>query len=199
MTDVLVGSIDLSVFGGPSNISLDLDFGATGVRGSRIFGLTRDPRFPTTPKPLEITNYDLGIVISSAEPDYLTVYQKVGATPEDWEPFAALYPNFYATKKEVTFTAGVASFEIVVSEVFSLDNSVIGNPFAIERFMVQYQIEDRSEDTDSFPISSSMFLSIAPVGSAQVLTVSLKAIEYTGTVWQPVSGNRVVHSFSTVV
>jgi len=199
MVDTRIASIDLSVLGGPSRIDLDVDFGTAGPRGSRIFGLTGDPRLITTPKPLEIKNYDLGIVINSQAADYLTVYQKVGATLEDWEPFAALYPNFYATKRNVVFDEdGEGSFEIIVSEVFTLGDVFVDNPFAIERFMVQAQLQNQP-GLPQMPSSLGMGLSIRAEGSAQILTVSLKAVEFDGTTWAPVTGQRLVHSFSTVI
>lgn len=199
MVDMRIASIDLTVLGGPSRVDLDVDFGTPGPRGSRIFGLTADPRLLTTPKPIEIKNYDLGIVINSSAPDYLTVYQKVGATLEDWEQFAALYPNFYATREAVTFDEnGEGSFEIIVSEVFTLGDVFIDNPFAIERFMVQAQIQTQPGQTQR-PSSVGMGLSIRAEASSQILTISLKAVEFNGTTWVPITGQRLVHSFSTVI
>lgn len=188
MTTPLVGSIDLSVLGGPSSISLDVDFGPTGARGSRIFGVPADPRLITTPKPLEVTNYDLGIVITPSAPDYLTVYQKTGASMEDWEPFAALYPNFYATKQNLTFDSnGVASFQIVVSSVFTVAS------YALEMFNVFYQINT------SNPIATSMTKSLAQSGNDQVLTVTIKAIEFGASSWSALTGQKAVDVFATVV
>lgn len=188
MTNAIVGAIELSVLGGPSSINLDVDFGPTGVRGSRIFGLPADPRLLTTPKPLEILNYDLGIVITPSAPDYLQVYQKSGTSPEDWEAFAALYPNFYGVKKELTFDSnGQASFEIIVSDVFTIFT------YSVEMFNVFYQIES------SNPIASSMTLDLSTSGTDQVLEVTIKAVEYSGSAWAPLQGDKMVDVFSTVV
>jgi hypothetical protein len=188
MTNPTVGSIDISVLGGPSTINLDVDFGPTGVRGSRIFGVSADPRLSTTPKPIEVMNYDLGIVITPSAPDYLSVYQKTGTSPEDWDAFAALYPNFYADKKTVSFNSqGVGTFTIIASSVFTVP------AYLLAMFNVFYQIEN------SNPISSSMNLSLDQSGNQQVLTVTIKAIEYNGTAWSALQGDKTVHVFSTVV
>lgn len=188
MTTPLVGSIDLSVLGGPSSISLDVDFGPTGARGSRIFGLPADPRLISTPKPLEVTNYDLGIVITPSAPDYLSVYQKTGTSVEDWEPFAALYPNFYAAKQALTFnSSGVATFQIIVSSVFTVTT------YLVEMFNVFYQINS------SNPIASSMTKTLTQNGNDQVLTVTIKAIEYSSSTWSPLQGQKAVDIFATVV
>lgn len=188
MTNPTVGSIDISVLGGPSTVNLDVDFGPTGTRGSRIFGVSADPRLATTPKPLEIMNYDLGIVITPSAPDYLSVYQKTGTSPEDWEAFAALYPNFYADKKTINFDAqGTGTFTIIASSVFTVPT------YALEMFNVFYQIEN------SNPVSSAMTLSLGQNGNQQVITVTIKAVEFNGTAWSAVQGDKVVHVFSTVV
>lgn len=188
MTNAVVGAIELSVLGGPSAIDLDVDFGPTGVRGSRIFGLPADPRLLTTPKPLEILNYDLGIVITPSAPDYLQVYQKSGTSSEDWEPFAALYPNFYGKKEELSFnSSGEASFQIVVSNVFTIFT------YSVEMFNVLYQIENDK------PIASSMTLDLAASGNDQILGVTIRAVEYDGTSWVPLQGDKMVDIFSTVV
>ena len=54
MADVILSTEDLTVFGGPALISLDVDFGPSGSRGSRIYGVVADPRLSTTPKPQDI-------------------------------------------------------------------------------------------------------------------------------------------------
>lgn len=188
MATPLVGSIDLSVLGGPSSISLDVDFGPTGVRGSRIFGLPADPRLISTPKPLEVINYDLGIVITPSAPDYLSVYQKIGASAEDWEAFAALYPNFYSVKENLVFnSSGTASFDIVVSSVFTIAS------YALDMFNVFYQINTTN------PVATSMTKSLAQNGSAQVLTVTIKAAELVSSSWTPLIGEKAVDIFATVV
>jgi hypothetical protein len=188
MTNAIVGAIELSVLGGPSAINLDVDFGPTGVRGSRIFGLPADPRLLTTPKPLEVLNYDLGIVIAPSAPDYLQVYQKSGTSLEDWEAFAALYPNLYGVKKELAFDSnGEASFEIIVSDVFTIFT------YSVEMFNVLYQIENAN------PVASSMALNLSTSGTDQILEVTIKAIEYSGSAWTPLQGDKMVDVFSTVV
>ena len=47
MADILLSNDDLTVFGGPETVSLDLDFGPTGDRGNFIIGLQGDPRDAT--------------------------------------------------------------------------------------------------------------------------------------------------------
>ena len=44
MADILLSNEDLTVFGGPETVSLDLDIGPQGDRGSIIIGVLGDPR-----------------------------------------------------------------------------------------------------------------------------------------------------------
>ena len=37
MADILLDTVDLTVFGGPTTVDVSVDFGAEGVRGSKIW------------------------------------------------------------------------------------------------------------------------------------------------------------------
>lgn len=198
MADVILSTESLSVFGGPSSISVDIDFGPVGARGSRIYGVEADPRVSTTEKPADIKNYDIAMVISPSEPDYLTVYQKIGTTAEEWIQFASLVPNVYSIKAKVTFTDGVATGVLPVSDLFTLDT------YTVDQFMVQMTLENAAAATTPAllkPLSTGYSLSIASVGAKKYLVINTTAVEYNaGTLsWTPVSGERVAHLFVTSV
>jgi hypothetical protein len=201
MTDATVSSIDLTVFGGPSSIDVDVDFGTIGPRGSRFFGVIADPRLSTTPKPVDALIFDLALVVTPSAFDYLTIYQKVGSGSEDWEALAELFPNVYSTKQELDFVGGSASFDLVLNNVFTIEDQ----NYNVSRFMVQLNIEDRVNETKR-PVSFSTSLAVNAVADDQVLTVSINAIEYNTTAgpggtpaWVNISGERVVHVLATVV
>ena len=46
MVDILLSSDELSVFGGPASIDLNVDIGAQGIRGSYIFTGNGKPTDP---------------------------------------------------------------------------------------------------------------------------------------------------------
>lgn len=199
MVDSQVSSIDLNVFGGPSRVDLAVDFGQQGVRGSRIVQVTGDPRLITTFKPADVIIYDVALNVKPSSPDYLTLYQKTGAGPEDWTPMAELFPNVYSSKKTLEFTSGTATTTIVLNDVFSITN------YSVDNFMVQIMIEDTLSGTNR-PVASSVSLSVAPSGEDQILTIQIDAIEYNPTggaggtpAWQQLSGNKTVHIYATVV
>ncbi len=198
MTDVILSTEELSVFGGPASINVDIDFGSTGARGSRIYGVEADPRLTTTEKPVDIQNYDIAMVISPSESDYLTVYQKIGTSANEWIQFASLVPNVFSTKAIVTFTSGVASGIIPVSDLFTLDTDA----YIPDNFMVQVTIENPLAATTPAllkPSSTGYSLSVVPANGKKYLVITTTAVEYNaGTLsWIPVDGERVVHLFIT--
>lgn len=198
MTEIILSSDDLTVFGGPTSVSLDVDFGPQGIRGSRIFAVDADPRLFTTEKPADIQNYDIAMVTTPSEKDYLTVYQKLGATLEDWVPFASLIPNVFSAKSYVTFTDGVAVGLIPASDVFQLDS------YTADKFDVQVQIENAAAASNPLllkPTSLGYSLAIVPFAGKQYLKITVNAVEYNSSTlsWVPVTGQRIAHIFITTV
>lgn len=192
MADVILATEDLTVFGGPASINVDVDFGATGPRGSRIYGVSADPRLATTLKPPGLQNYDIAMVITPSEPDYLTVYQKIGVTNEEWVQFATLVPNIFATKVEIAFNQGVAVGMLPASDLFILEE------YTADKFMVQLEIENANPLLNR-PVSTGVSLAVTTVGNKKMLQITVTAAELnpqTGA-WGPVTGNRIVHLFVT--
>ena len=111
MADILLSNDDLTVFGGPETISLDLDFGPTGDRGSLIIGVQGDPRNSSVANSIvqDIQALDIAIDYSPSSSTYKTVFQYV-ATPSgtpQWTPLVSLKTNFYSeTKGPLTPVSG---------------------------------------------------------------------------------------------
>ena len=187
MAEIILSTEDLTVFGGPSSIDLDIDFGPTGTRGSRIYGVSADPRLVTTQKPADIQNYDIAMVISPSEPDYLTVYQKIGTTSDEWIQFASLVPNVYSAKTYITFSNGVATGAIPASDLFILDS------YTADQFMVQVAIEE--EDAVTKPSSVGISLAVEDVGGKKVLYITATAAEFDAGTWSAINGQRIAHLF----
>jgi hypothetical protein len=201
MTDALVSAIDLTVFGGPASIDVDVDFGTQGERGSRIYGVIEDPRLVNTPKPVDTKVFDVAINVTPGTGTYLTFFQKVGSGREDWIPMTELFPNIYSAKEEVTFTGGAATFDIILNDVFTIEDQ----NYDVERFAVQCTIENVQSGQARFAVSSSISLAVNAVGGNQVLTITINAIEYNPVgnngqpIWLSVSGKRTLHILATVV
>lgn len=196
MTEVVLSTEDITVFGGPSSINLDVDFGATGPRGSRIYGVSADPRLATTEKPPSLQNFDLAMVISPSEPDYLTVYQKIGVTTEEWAEFATLVPNIFATKEVVDFDNGLGSITLIASDLFILDE------YTADPFMVQVRLEDENpllNRPTATGVSIAVVPGTGPLASKKLLVITITAAEIDPTtgIWSAVDGERTVHLFVT--
>jgi hypothetical protein len=84
MAEVDISSVNVVVVGGPTSQEVDLSIGPQGVRGTRIYGVTADPRLATTTKPEDTILYDTAIVVTPTESDYRVMYQKIGNGSEDW-------------------------------------------------------------------------------------------------------------------
>ena len=75
MAEVIVSSDSLAIFGGPSVVDLNIDYGPPGQRGSLIFTgegqpTSNDITFSTQPQPL-----DLYINLLTSDFEYLFLYQ----------------------------------------------------------------------------------------------------------------------------
>ena len=201
MTDALVSAIDLTVFGGPTSIDVDVDFGTQGERGSRIYGVIEDPRIVDTPKPVDTQVFDVAINVTPGTDTYLTFFQKTGSGNEDWIAMTELFPNIYSAKEEVTFVGGTATFDIILNRVFTIQD---GN-YNVGRFAIQYTIENVEPGQPRFAVSSSMSLAVNASGGNQVLTMTINAIEYSPTgnngqpIWLNVVGDRTLHVLAPVV
>jgi len=194
MTTVLVATEDLTVLGGPSSISVDLDFGPEGERGSLWYtspnGNPNSNSLGVTPK-----IFDMCINTKSGDEDYQYMYQYRNVSGTDtWVKFFKLVSNMYSVNRTVTFVAGEKNINIEVSSIVA--PSEIGSVTAAN-FNVQYSVT--SNDS---PVSST--LAVLPIVTESgtgnlILPLSLKAIEYDGTQWVNLAKEVTVHLFITVV
>jgi hypothetical protein len=195
MSEVVYSSEDLTVYGGPTSLRVDVDFGPAGIRGSRIYGVLGDPRtLPTAQLPVDLIATDLAVNVNPSDPNYLTVYQKVGFLPQEWIDLYSIVPNVFSTKQTLTFANGLTTASIPLSTIFTVPD------YSLARFTVQYVIEGGT-DNDGNPIivSSGMNLSVRAAQDQQYLDLKLNAVEFNGTSWTKINGARVVHLFATVV
>lgn len=200
MTDVNLSALDLTVFGGPTRVDVDVDFGPQGQRGSRINAITADPRLSTTVKPFDSIVGDLLLNVTPSASDYLMLYQKVGTASEDWQEIVELFPNIYSNKVNLNFQSGIASYQVILNNVFTITDQ----NYNVSRFTVQHNIENANPSAANLPVASGASLAVSASGGNQVLTITLNAIEYNSALlpqnpWQSVDGTRAVHFFVTAI
>jgi hypothetical protein len=198
MADILLSNDDLTVFGGPETISLDLDIGPQGDRGSIIIGVLGDPRNANVAATIvqETQALDIAIDYQPVSTTYKTVFQKVSSGGSlQWTPLISLKTNYYSSIKNVTAANGVLTIPpINVSEIYGSSGITAATS---EAFNVQYSIS--SPDTAG-PLSTNLVVKdLITSQGFLALPLEIKGVEYIDNTWQPMAGPKRVHLFITVV
>jgi hypothetical protein len=156
MAEVLVSSDNLSVLGGPSSITLNLDTGAPGQRGTFILYGFPNPNSSEAQETFisEPQVFDFYVVVDPGSEDYLQLYQYVNQDGElIWIPAVKLSINIYSTTRPMTFINGVSEIEINVSDLGlagveqtgqsqSIDLNFFSQPGSAAYFNVQMSISN---------------------------------------------------------
>jgi hypothetical protein len=196
MADILLSSDDLTVFGGPETISLDLDIGPQGDRGSIIVGSNGNPQDANVnaeimSQPTGIQALDIAIDYNPYSDTYKTVFQKV-ATPTgtQWTEMLSLKTNFYSSIKDITAANGTLTIPpINITEIANDINLTSAN------FSIQYSISSATGG----PVSTSLVVNPVIDNPVRALPLEIKGVEYIEGIWQPMAGLKRVHLFITVV
>lgn len=175
--DVILESPSVVVLGGPSNIEVQLDTGATGQRGSTTYvgaGL---------PSALTIPNYSLilpGDLYINASPgvNYSWLYQYlVKPGGNTWEPILSLNPTLYNAVYEVSFVAGEGIISIPVSNITTTTATLTSDNFA-----ATFVFENNN------PIASSLKSKTLSSGN---LVLVFTAAEFDGSSWSALVDSSV--------
>jgi hypothetical protein len=198
VADILLSNDDLTVFGGPETISLDLDIGPQGDRGSIIIGTLGDPRDANVASYIvqDVQALDIAVDGNPNSPTYRTVFQFI-ATPSglQWTPVVSLKTEFYSSTKTVTASNGKLVIPpINVTDIYLFEqNSTVDS----SNFSVQYSI---SSPESGGPLATTMVVKELNSGPGFLaLPLEIKGVEYDGETWVPITGTKVVHLFITVV
>jgi hypothetical protein len=198
MADILLSNDDLTVFGGPETISLDLDFGPTGDRGSLIVGVQGDPRNSSVASSIvqDIQALDIAIDYSPSSSTYKTVFQYVSTgSGLQWTPLVSLKTNFYsATKGPYTPADGKITIPpINVTDIYDLSEGTVSSA----RFSIQYSV---SSSETSGPLATTLIVKELETSQGFLaLPLEIKGVEYMDEAWSAMTGPKLVHLFITVV
>jgi len=110
MADIVLSTDDLTILGGPSSISVSVDLGAQGIRGTNIFSNQGKPTDPDVAAALpELIINDLYINLKPSDDEYLFLYQyqNVNGIP-GWQRTLRLIPNTALLNTDITFVDGQA-------------------------------------------------------------------------------------------
>lgn len=198
MADILLSNEDLTVFGGPESISLDLDIGPQGDRGSIIIGTLGDPRDATVASYIvqDVQALDIAVDANPNSPTYRTVFQRI-ATPTglQWTPVVSLKTEFYSSIKTLSAENGKITIPpINVTEIYLFQES---STVDSSNFSVQYSI---SSPDSGGPLATTLVVKELNTSSGFLaLPLEIKGVEYDGANWVPMTGTKNVHLFITVV
>jgi hypothetical protein len=192
MADVLLSTDDMTVLGGPASISVDLDFGPDGTRGS--FWYTNSAGKPTSLLPIENPNiFDMCINTKPGDSEYQYIYQyqNVSGT-KTWKKLVRLIPISYSVNIPATFALGESLVNIPVLSI--VPPTMIGS-VASSSFNVQYSIAGNDE-----PLATSVsVLPLESVDTVLSLPLLFKSVEFNGTGWVDLAKTVTIHLFITVV
>jgi hypothetical protein len=196
MVDVLLSEESIDVIGGAPRVNVDINFGASGDRGSNIFVGAGNPNLPTALIPRTPQNYDMYINLAPNDSEYLFLYQYLnfGGTLS-WVRLLRLVPNTFLENKLLNFVDGKAVYNVPVATVIPLASVGIYQP---SNFNIQHRV------TDSVPLATSTSVSsqfqLTEDGEL-VLPVTISAVGInpeTGE-WSNLSGPKVVNLLMTVI
>lgn len=213
MAEVLVSSDDISVLGGPASITLNLDSGPQGQRGTFILYGFPNPNTPEAAETFisEPQLFDLYVVVDPASDDYLQIYQYVnqdGALV--WIPTFKLAVNIYSTTRPTTFIDGTATIDINLADLGvagleqlgqaqAIDISFFSQPGSAAYFNIQtsisnvnpqYFLDPENSTIDLYPVMSSYAVSdvyLDENDNLLKLPVTFTAVELTPSGFTPVN------------
>ncbi len=194
MADILLSNDDLTVFGGPETISLDLDIGPQGDRGSIIVGSNGNPQDANVNALIiqSIQPLDVAIDYNPFSTTYKTVFQRIAtATGTQWTELFSLKTNFYSSTQTITAANGKLTLSpINVTQIYG------GVEATSENLSIQYSISSGSGG----PMATKLV--IRDLNTTQgflALPLEIEGVEYVDGTWGPLVGPKDVHLFITVV
>lgn len=117
MADSIVAVDTVTLIGGPAKVDVNLDFGPQGSRGSLIlYGLGKPSTLPAkdfsfTP---QLLDWYINLKTTDSEYQFLYQYQNKDGIAQ-WVKVFKIIPNVYNVNKTVTFTNGVATTNLRIS------------------------------------------------------------------------------------
>jgi len=193
--DVTIGnSAELVLSGGPATVNLEVDFGTQGERGSRIFVGYGNPNESGVSLPEDPIILDMFINISqySDTAPYLGMYQYVlESGSEVWKYVVTILPSIYSDNYDTTFADGEATINIPLNSF--VPSSILSS---VEASNFNIQVNVQNQNPVSIGASSGTIQTSSGIRS---LPLDIKAVEFDGTSWTLLEGQKTVQLFITMV
>ena len=207
----ILSSDNITVLGGPSNLEVDLNIGASGTRGSLFFVGTQNPNtlnltqdFPILP-----IIFDIFINVNAASADYLQAYQLTNQDGVNtWIEVFNINQTQYSVNKVLEFDNGIAETIIEVANL-GIDNVPFNNVensfpyFGIQASLTNVDLNNSSSpllpSAMSFEVGDVFFDSSGTFDPGQFpsfLPITFKAVEFDGTDWVPINNKETYVSIT---
>lgn len=177
MAEIVLSTVDLDVFGGPTSLDVSVDFGAQGTRGSRFWAGANGPTVDLAGQDVEL--YD--VYINTNTGVFSQYILQVGSPT--WVALLDIDVPQYSLISATTFTAGAGTVTIPISSLTTDTGTVAAD------YVIRYNI------SNSNPIATSFTYSIVSTN----IVIAINAIEYSGGSWSNLSGSKNVHLFVSYI
>jgi hypothetical protein len=191
---VVVAPDSVDVVGGVSTVNINTTVGETGDRGSNIYVGSGNPNKAETLIPGGTPKvFDMFINMAPDDIDYTYLYQYLNQDGEfTWVRLLRLIPNTFLNNLQETFVNGEVDIFIPVADVIPLAAYGV---YQAENFNIQYSILG-----ENGPIASSVKINeISFPNNIASLSITITAVEYSGSAWTALDGEYPVHIVVTVI
>lgn len=199
MADIVLNTDDLTVLGGPTSISVDVDFGPTGDRGSYILVGNGQPNDPSTIIGETPEVYDLYINALSSDEEYMFIYQYLNVAGSlTWVRLMKLTPNTFSTNSTVEFVGGAATINIPIANIVPSYANILAE-LTSDNFNIQATVSNQKAVASSISVSSIVTDGVTGI---QLLPITINAAEFDSAgapKWVDLVGTKTVHLYITVV
>jgi hypothetical protein len=177
MADIVLSTVDLDVFGGPTSLDVSVDFGATGQRGSRFWAGANGPTVDLVGQDVEL--YD--VYLNTNTGVFSQYILQVGSPT--WVALLDIDVPQYSLISSATFTTGSATITIPIASLTTDTGTTAAD------FVIRYNI------SNSNPVATSFTSSIVSTN----IQIVISGIEYSGGSWSNLSGSKDVHLFISYI
>lgn len=202
MAEVAYSSDDITVLGGPSKISVEVDVGPKGSRGTFVmYGLQNPNEAPASAFIDTPIIFDLYVVIDPSSEFYLQMFQYLNQDGQlIWVPVFKLSTNVYSTNRVLTFTGGVAELDINLFELGLTNVADIQFPGSGRIFSVQLTLTniDLSDPFGSLSLPAATSVVTGDVYQSEVDELIYLPITITAAEIDPLSGWQAISDKSVI-
>lgn len=188
--DVVVNTDDLVVLGPPDVVDVSISIGEKGDRGATFYAASGNPNSTAISQNIfgsSVTPIAGDLFINTATGDeygWLYIYNPkiVG---NQWDQVLKLQPAIYASKIQTTFTAGISTITIPISDIVQSNVGLTADNFVIN-------LTPHNSDPISTAINSVII-------NGSNLEISVEAIKYASSAWSSLTGAATFSLTITVI